>query len=209
MRIGVISCGGSNVTSVMNALRKIGYSPDLLTAPGAAADLLIMPGVGAFGAATRRMADSGFGQYLKEHIDAGKPTIGICLGMQILFDSSEEDPAAKGMSVFPGHFRKLLAHSSPELRSPPNIGYGYVQFESRGGAPKRDLSDLNGYFYFLHSFALKDLPDPIDTFGVSKFNDETLYPYVLRGNVCGVQFHPERSGPAGLTLLARSIEALR
>lgn len=210
MKIGIISCGGSNVTSVANAFRKVGYDTSLITAPDRETDFLIMPGVGAFGSAVKRLDNSGFSEYIQRHVRSGKPAIGICLGMQILFESSEEDESAKGLGVFEGCFRKFLTHPSPELRSPPNIGYSYVCFKTQEG---RDVlgnfSELDGYYYFLHSYALKQATASVDVFGTTQFNDETFIPFVLRANVCGIQFHPERSGMAGLNLLARTIEALK
>ena len=208
MKISIISCGGSNVTSVANALTKIGHEPELLTAPDRRTDFLIMPGVGAFGTALKRLNETGFADYIKEHVSAGKPTLGICLGMQIMFESSEEDPAAKGLSIFPGHFQKLKQHSSPELRCPPNIGYSLVEFRMRHDE-SRDDAVLDGYYYFLHSYALKEISAEIDSFGVSNFNDEAMFPFVMRQRVCGVQFHPERSGPRGLKTLSHLIQLLK
>lgn len=210
MKIGVISCGGSNVTSVANALAKAGYDSNLVTAPDRETDFLIMPGVGAFGAAVKRLDDSGFSEYIRQHVRAGKPAIGICLGMQILFESSDEDELAAGLGVFEGRFRRLLAHPSPELRSPPNIGYSYVKFTTKVGRNvKGNFSDLDGYYYFLHSYALKQATAPLDVFGTTQFNDETFVPFVLQANVCGIQFHPERSGMLGLNLLAQTIATLK
>ena len=85
MKLGVISCGGSNVTSVVKALGKAGYKASLLTTPDQKVDFLIMPGVGAFGAAIKRLNNSGFSEYLRQHVCEGKPAIGICLGMQIIY----------------------------------------------------------------------------------------------------------------------------
>ncbi len=210
MKIGVISCGGSNVTSVVNALRKSGYDSSLLTTTDREADFLIMPGVGAFGAAVKRLDNGGFSEYIRQHVRAGKPVIGICLGMQILFESSEEDEKAAGLGIFEGHFSRLLAHPSPELRSPPNIGYSYVRFATQDGSNVRgNYSDLDGHYYFLHSYALKQASGSIDICGTAQFNDEKFIPFVMRANVCGIQFHPERSGMPGLNLLARTIEALK
>lgn len=210
MKIGIISCGGSNVTSVANAFRKIGYESSLITAPDRETDFLVMPGVGAFGAAVERLDVSGFSEYIQRHVRSGKPTIGICLGMQILFESSEEDESAKGLGVFEGGFRKLLANPSPELRSPPNIGYSYVRFTTQDSRNVMGgFSEMDGYYYFLHSYALKQATASVDVFGATQFNDETFIPFVLRANVCGIQFHPERSGMAGLNLLARTIETLK
>jgi glutamine amidotransferase/cyclase len=210
MKIDVISCGGANVTSVANALRKSGYDNSLLTAPDRESDFLVMPGVGAFGSAVKRLDESGFTEYIRQHVRAGKPIIGICLGMQILFESSDEDESAAGLGILEGCFRKLLAQSSPELRSPPNIGYNYVSFGTQEGSKvKGNFSDLDGHYYFLHSYALKQATASADVFGITHFNDETFIPFVMRANVCGIQFHPERSGIAGLRLLARTIEALR
>jgi imidazole glycerol phosphate synthase glutamine amidotransferase subunit len=211
MKMGVISCGGSNVTSVVNALSKVGHEPELLTAPDRKVDFLIMPGVGTYGNGTRRLAETCFSDFIRNHIKEGKPVVAICLGMQMLFESSEEDPSSPGLEIFGGHFTRLKDPSKQGLLSPPNIGYRYVEFRRQGveGPLAEKLAYLNGHYYFMHSYALKETPASIDIVGLSNFNEEIFIPFLLHENLCGIQFHPERSGPRGLKLLAQTIDFLK
>jgi glutamine amidotransferase/cyclase len=211
MKMGVMSCGGSNVTSVMNALSKVGHTPELLTAPDRKVDFLIMPGVGTYGNGTRRLAETGFSDFIRSHIKEGKPVVAICLGMQMLFESSEEDPNSQGLAILSGNFTRLKAPNAQGQRSPPNIGYNFVEFQRQSAASplEEKLAYLSGYYYFLHSYALKETKASIDVIGVSNFNEETFIPFVLHENLCAMQFHPERSGPRGLKLLAQTINILK
>ena len=211
MNVGVISCGASNVTSVTNAIHKIGYKATLLTEPDQKTDFLILPGVGNFGTATVRLNETGFAEYIRSHVDEGKPVIGICLGMQIIFESSAESEGARGLCIHEGHFDKLQEPSSRDQSSPPNIGYNFVEFrmQQESHPLEKSFSRLNGYYYFLHSYALRKEPDTTDVLGVSSFNSEKVIPYTLKENVCGIQFHPERSGYRGLQLLTETIEFLK
>jgi imidazole glycerol phosphate synthase glutamine amidotransferase subunit len=211
MKMGVISCGGSNVTSVVNALSKVGHVPELLMTPDRKVDFLIMPGVGTYGNGTRRLAETGFSDFIRNHINDGKPVVAICLGMQMLFESSEEDPGSSGLAILGGHFTRLKNPSAQGLRSPPNIGYNFVEFrrQSVAGPLAEKLAYLSGHYYFLHSYALKKATSLIDIIGVSNFNEETIIPFALHENLCAMQFHPERSGPRGLKLLAQTIDILK
>ncbi len=211
MKMGVISCGGSNVTSVVNAFSKLGHAPELMTAPDRKVDLLIMPGVGTYGKGSRRLIETGFSDYIRNHIKEGKPVIAICLGMQMLFESSEEDPSSPGLAILEGHFTRLKDPSVQGLRSPPNIGYNFVEFRRQGvaGPLVEKLSYLSGHYYFLHSYAMKETMATIDIVGVSSFNEEIIIPFALHENICAMQFHPERSGLRGLKLLAQTIDILK
>ena len=106
MKTGVISCGGGNVTSIVNALNYIGVNPTLITHPSEQPDFLIMPGVGAYDSGIERLHASGFFNQIKEHVACGKPFIGICLGMQMLFEGSEEG-TAHGLSIIEGQMELL------------------------------------------------------------------------------------------------------
>ena len=211
MKIGIIRSGGSNITSVINAVHKIGYETIVLNKPDRKVDFLMMPGVGNFGTASRRLNDSGFLEYIKNHVKEGKPMMGICLGMQLLFETSTEDESARGLSFYNGHFEKIPEPMSLDQRSPPNIGYSFVEFTSHGGesSVEIDLSYLNGYYYFLHSYALSTIPTETKMIGISEFNNKRIIPFVLKENTCGIQFHPERSGLRGLKFLSKIINMVK
>ena len=126
--------------------------------------------------------------------------------MQLLFDSSDEGKGS-GLSVLDGHFEVLSTGTSKHSRTPPNIGYNFVEF-SCNEIHNEIRSDLNGYYYFLHSYALKTKPTENCTFGTSLFNNEHYYSFFMRENICGIQFHPERSGNRGLLLISRIINSM-
>jgi imidazole glycerol phosphate synthase glutamine amidotransferase subunit len=131
MNIGVISGGGSNITSVINAVHKIGYKTIALNKPDRKVDFLMMPGVGNFGTAARKLNDSGFLENIKNHTKEGKSMMGICLGMQLLFETSAEDDSVHGLSFHKGHFEKIPEPTSLDQRSPQNIGYNFFEFTSQ------------------------------------------------------------------------------
>ena len=211
MKVGIINFWGSNITSVINAVHKIGYKIIVLNKPDRKFDFLMMPGVGNFGTAARKLNDSDFPEYIRNHIKEGKPMMGICLGMQLLFETSAEDESAQGLSYYKGHFEKIPEPMSLDQRSPPNIGYNFVEFTSHGSESSVaiDLSYLNGYYYFLHSYALSKIPVGTKMIGISEFNNKKIIPFVLKENTCGIQFHPERSGLRGLKFLSKVINMLK
>jgi len=207
LKIGIISCCKSNVSSVANALSHVGLNPVLLSKPEEACDFLIMPGVGSFDSGIHHLKLSGFYQYIVEHINTGKPFIGICLGMQILFNTSEEGTEC-GLSVLSGHLEELSDGTEKNSRIAPNIGYNFVDFSGNKDGHLIG-EELNGFYYFLHSYALKQKPGENLEIGTSKFNNQNYYSFFVRENICGIQFHPERSGNRGLLLISRVIESMQ
>ena len=207
MKIGIISCCNSNVLSVFNALSYLDLDPVLLLDRRDTCDFLIMPGIGSFDTGIHLLRTSGFHEYILEHINRGKPFIGICLGMQLLFHSSDEGEVA-GLSILEGHLETLSAGIGKNSRTPPNIGYNFVEF-SRGESQNGISDDLNGYYYFIHSYALKTKPIRNCEFATSLFNGECFYSFFMRENICGIQFHPERSGTRGLLLISRIINLMK
>jgi len=206
MKTGVISCGGSNVTSMMNALNYVGVDPVLVTRSGEQYDFLIMPGVGAFDSGIERLHDSGLFYEIQEHAARGKPFLGICLGMQMLFEGSKEG-ASRGLSVIEGRMELLGDGTSQKPRLSPNIGYNYVSF-TEDDSEQAFNGKSDGFYYFLHSYALMQPPPNIELSGLTTFNDAPFCPLFVRNNVCGIQFHPERSGERGLRLLSQITERL-
>ena len=179
----------------------------LLSEPEEACDFLIMPGVGSFDSGIHHLKSSGFHQHIVEHIDTGKPFIGICLGMQILFETSEEGTEC-GLSVLRGHLEKLSEGREKNSRVVPNIGYNFVSF-SDDKYGHLIGKELNGFYYFLHSYALKKKPGENIKIGTSRFNNQNYYSFFVRENICGIQFHPERSGNRGLLLISRVIQSMQ
>ncbi len=205
MKIGIINSGFSNITSVQNALKEININSELINSDDTSYDLIIMPGIGSFGYAMDSMKNSFLFDMISLHNQNQKPIIGICLGMQLLFESSDESPSANGFGFLDGHFEKLNMPNkeSPNSRKPPNIGYNNVNFQNNEGIESlKDLNTSNGYYYFLHSYALKNTKELYQVSSSSTFNGQKFIPFLIKDNICGIQFHPERSGINGLNLLA-------
>ena len=192
--IAIVDYGMGNRRSVEKALEHVGARP-VITADHDAirsADGVILPGVGAFPEAMRNVTRLGLDEVLRERAAAGAPVLGICLGLQLLFEGSTEHEGAAGLGLLAGDVTPLRA---PKL---PHIGWNLVTFE-RASALTEGLGEAAA-FYHVHSLACRP-SDPGDVVGRGDYGG----PFVSiaeRGNVFGVQFHPEKSSRDGLALLA-------
>ena len=196
-RIGLVDYGMGNRRSVQKALEHVGASVPISGDPAAlrACDGLVVPGVGAFPKAMRRLRELGLDELLREQVAAGRPLLGICLGMQLAFERSSEQGGAEGLGLLAGEVREL-AHDGLKL---PHIGWNEVALRVEA-SPLLDGLPARCAFYHVHSFA--PLPaDEQDVLGVCAYA-EPFASVVARGSFCGVQFHPEKSSAAGLRLLA-------
>ncbi|HYP56499.1 MAG TPA: imidazole glycerol phosphate synthase subunit HisH [Solirubrobacterales bacterium] len=194
-RIAILDYGMGNLRSVEKALEHVGATATVTNEAATVrdADGVILPGVGAFPKAMERVRELGLDELIAERVDAGVPVLGICLGLQLLFDSSEELGGAVGLGLMPGPVGELTA---PGLKV-PHIGWAPVRWE-------RDSKLTEGIetetpFYFVHSFAPR--PDADDLLGSAVYG-ERFACAAERDNVYGVQFHPEKSSAAGLRLLS-------
>ena len=193
--IAILDYGMGNLRSVEKALERAGAQVEAARDPERirAADGLVLPGVGAFPKAMEAVRELGFDGLMREHVDAGKPALGICLGMQLLFESSSELGGAEGLGLLGGEVEQLDA---PGLKV-PHIGWNEVAWTN--GTPIAAGLPNPAAFYHVHSFAPR--PSNADeVLGRSAYGTE-FASVVGRGNVFGVQFHPEKSGPDGLALL--------
>jgi glutamine amidotransferase len=188
--IAIADYGMGNRRSVEKALAHVG-AESKITTDVSDASAIILPGVGAFPEAMRHLERSGLGEQLKERAQAGVPLLGICLGMQLLFESSTEHEGAEGLGILPG---TVTALHSPRL---PHIGWNLVTFE-RDSALTEGLGDAAA-FYHVHSFACRPA-DPADVVGTSEYG-ERFVSVVERDNVMASQFHPEKSSRDGLRML--------
>ena len=192
--IAIVDYGMGNRRSVEKALEHVG-SPSVITADHdeiRAAGGVILPGVGAFPEAMRNVAALGLDELLRERAASGVPLLGICLGQQLLFERSDEHEGAAGLGLLGGSVTALRA---PKL---PHIGWNLVTF-ARESVLTAGLGEAAA-FYHVHSFACRP-SDPGDVVGRGEYG-ETFASIVERGNVYGVQFHPEKSSKDGLALLA-------
>jgi len=191
--IAIVDYGMGNRRSVEKALEHVGARPRITAGHDAirAADGLVLPGVGAFPEAMRRIGALGLDDVLRERVSAGVPLLGICLGMQLLFERTTEHEGAGGLGILSGEVTALRA---PRL---PHIGWNLVTLE-RPAALTEGLGPATA-FYHVHSFACRPA-DPADVVGVAEYG-ERFASIVERGTVSGVQFHPEKSSRDGLALL--------
>ena len=210
LKIGIVDLGISNITSVYNAFTKIGFSCYYLKGNNhdIQVNVIVLPGVGNFGYLAHCLSNSTLKAKILEHHKRRAPIIGICLGMQILFDSSHESPLSDGLGIISGKVRSLRTEASPECeRSVPNIGYNAVSvLDGATSYFHEKLTKRSGYYYFLHSYAMFDKQPDIDLEGITKFGDKEFLAFFLKDNICGVQFHPERSGEKGLFFLEQIMD---
>jgi glutamine amidotransferase len=194
-RICILDYGMGNLRSVEKALEHVGATATI--ANGAetirGADGLILPGVGAFPKAMQRVRELGLDELLEERRVAGVPILGICLGLQLLFDSTAELGGADGLGLLPGPVDGLDA----EGLKVPHIGWSPVRWERE--SPLLEGIESETPFYFVHSFAPR--PEAGDLLGTAAYGARFACA-AARDNVFGVQFHPEKSSAAGLRLLS-------
>lgn len=194
-RIGIVNYGMGNLRSVEKALERVGAEPLISGEPAEldAAAGLILPGVGAFPKAMERIQQGSLDPYLRARVEGGTPVLGVCLGMQLLFESSTENGGAPGLGLLSGSVTELEA---PEMKL-PHIGWSPLRVE-RETPLTEGLADEEP-FYFVHSFVPR--PEPRELLASAGYG-ERFAAVVGRPPVYGAQFHPEKSSAAGLRLLA-------
>jgi glutamine amidotransferase len=194
-RIAILDYGMGNLRSVEKALEHVGATATIGSDAGAVreADGLVLPGVGAFPRAMERVRALRLDELIAERREAGVPILGICLGLQLLFDSTTELGGAAGLGLLPGPVAELDAE---ELKV-PHIGWSPVRWERESRLVEGIDSETP--FYFVHSFAPR--PEAAVLLGSAAYGARFACA-AERGNVFGVQFHPEKSSAAGLRLLA-------
>jgi imidazole glycerol phosphate synthase glutamine amidotransferase subunit len=199
--IGVVDYGAGNLRNVQAALGRLQARWRLVASPDDLNDLggLILPGVGQFGTAARRLKKAGLFDPLRAFVGSGRPFLGICLGMQLLFEASEEDPHEAGLGALRGRVLKLGAARLP------HIGWAVVEPRAPAAGAMFENLDGKGFFaYFAHSFAV----EPTAPAAAALTSCPPAFASAVRdGNVWGVQFHPEKSGADGHRLLANFVAA--
>jgi len=194
--IAIIDYGMGNLFSVEKAFVKLGAQVVVTSSPEVilSADKVVLPGVGAFGDCMSNLVEYGLVDVIHEVIGRGTPFLGICLGLQMLFDGSEETPGIKGLGIFPGMVRKIVA---PDFKI-PHMGWNSLKFasDSQLFAPM----SAETYVYFVHSYHAVPDDEGLITAVVDYGGPVTAA--IGRGNVQAVQFHPEKSGTVGLAMLS-------
>lgn len=202
--IAIIDYDAGNIGSVEKALDFLGEKTIVTEDPAKIlnADGVILPGVGAFGGAMARLRAHGLDEVIRECADRQRPFLGICLGQQLLFESSEESPGVEGLHILDGKVMRIPAQDGLKV---PHMGWNDLQFPRRGrlfeGLPE------NTSVYFVHSYYLQAAEEQIVTaqteYGV------TIDASVEKGNVFACQFHPEKSADAGLQILRNFIRVTK
>ena len=199
--IAVVDYGLGNLFSLISSLRYLGAEAEVTADPSRiqAADKLILPGVGAFGDAMARLNQLGLTGILQEQAYAGKPLMGICLGMQLLFDESREFGCHRGLGLLPGRIISLaddLAKKGSRLKV-PQMGWNSLDIR-RKDCPILQKSSQGDFVYFVHSFYAAECDQVL----AAAVDYDVIVPAVVwRDKVFGCQFHPEKSGKAGLDIL--------
>lgn len=199
--ITIIDYEMGNLRSVEKAFEKLGFDArvsnnpdDLLTT-----DKVVLPGVGAFKDCITNLRDGGFVEPLLQHVEAGKPLLGICVGMQMLFDESEEFGRHKGLGLIPGKVTRFPAgmEERGERLKVPHMGWNTIQIQ-RPAPFFKDTAE-GSYFYFVHSYyCAADNPD--DVAASCRYGDIVFTAAIWRDNLMATQFHPEKSQDVGLKI---------
>ena len=198
--IGIIDYGVGNLFSLCSSCKAIGEEAFVSgdASQLAKADRLILPGVGAFEDAARKLNDSGMAEFVRQQAAAGKPLLGICLGMQLLFEKSYEYGCHQGLGLLKGQVVPMEGKLPAELKIPH---MGWNALEVKGGGL---LDGTNGqYVYFVHSFFAENCEDSLAA--VTEYGIP-ITAAVEEGNIFGCQFHPEKSGNVGLGILRKFAE---
>ncbi len=194
--VAIIDYGAGNLSSVKKALDYLGAESEITQDRDKilSASHVILPGVGSFGDAMNSMQERGLVETVKESALSGKPFLGICLGLQLLFEESDESPDVKGLGLLKGRIVTIPKDNGLKV---PHMGWNSVELKQRNGI--FDGIDDESYFYFVHSYYLKDADVDVVA-GVTHYGVE-IQCAVQKGNLSATQFHPEKSSKAGLKLL--------
>jgi glutamine amidotransferase len=202
-RLGLIDYGSGNLRSVSKALEAAGAQIERLEHGPIANgfDAIVLPGVGAFGDSVTQLQSRDFFAPIQRWLEQGKPFLGICLGLQLLFEGSEESPGIAGLGVFPGRVRKF-ANGSVKV---PQIGWNSVEWTEHARALYAGLPP-DPFFYFVHSY----YPEPNDSSIIAGYTDygDRFAAAVAINKLLATQFHPEKSQESGLVLLRQFLATL-
>lgn len=192
--IAIIDYGMGNLKSVEKAFERVGVRAVITREKGIIddSDGLVLPGVGAFGDAMANLADSGLDKVIIENVKAGKPLLGICLGMQLLMSNSEEGGLYRGLNLVEGTVVRFRGNLKV-----PQVGWNQIKIQK----PHPLLEGIpdGSNFYFVHSYYVNPVEKEVE---IALTDYETAFPSIIaKGNVCGIQFHPEKSSYPGLRIL--------
>lgn len=208
--VALVDYGVGNLQSVRWALEAVGAEV-IQTADHnkiMSADCLVLPGVGAFGHCMKKLNDYGLPDILKAYSTSGRPMLGICVGMQMLMDSSEEFGFHEGLGIIPGSVKKIPSCSlDGVVQKVPCVGWSPIYHRLRGGCLEKPLDKIveGSHFYFVHSYSV--IPKKQENIlAKTNYGNREIVAVIRSGNVFGVQFHPEKSASNGLLLMESFLE---
>ncbi len=202
--ITLLDYGAGNVRSVRNAIKKLGFAVKDVRSPSdiSTAKKLVFPGVGSFGSAINRLQELGYIEPLLNYLQADRPFLGICLGLQTLFEGSEESPGVAGLGIIPGQVGRFIC--AKQDLAIPQIGWNGVNIRKRSTL-------FTGYqnekLYFVHSFRAQQNDKNTDWVLTTTNYGEEFISAIQKGNITATQFHPEKSGTTGLNILNNFLKA--
>jgi glutamine amidotransferase len=201
----ILDYGIGNIKSISNAIIEIGAIPILTNDPNVilSADACILPGVGAFQKGMSNLQSSNLISVIYDFVKTGKPFLGICLGMQLLFDESHEFGISQGLGLINGSVKKMKLHPNSKDKL-PHVSWNEL-YEPKFGRWLGSLlenTELNSDVYFVHSFAATPINEE-EILALTNYGEQAICAAVKKNNITGVQFHPEKSGISGLKMLAK------
>lgn len=198
-KIAIIDYGLGNTYSIQNAIKQIGDRSELVVATDRLNEYshVILPGVGAFPYAMSILKNNGMAAALVDYVRQGRPILGICLGMQLLFSESDENETTQGLALLPGRVERFKSKAGYGI---PQIQWNRINFLGR--SQMTDNIDSSDYFYFLHSYCVKVTQEnSASIIGLTTYAEQDYVSFIQHDNIVGAQFHPEKSGESGLKLL--------
>lgn len=207
MKIGVIDYGMGNLFSVEQALKRLGCEVVVTSNETEldATDALLLPGVGAFPDAIKRLAETNLDRYLQKVKAENRPLLGICLGMQLLFEQSEEVTTTKGLGFFKGSIKRFSGDNAGQKYRVPHMGWNELVVTERPLWLKDEGTAK--HVYFVHSFYATDI-DETELVAFADYRGIKVPGIVANGSITGMQFHPEKSGELGVYLLKQWLEGV-
>lgn len=201
--VAIVDYGTGNVASLKAAFRAVGATATLASTPEAlqSVDALVLPGVGHFGPASDSLRNSGLWEEVIRLVHDGLPTLGICLGFQLLTRSSEEAPRHPGLGLLPDQCSARIRPANPRLHKVPHLGWNSIEAHVGSSRLLHSIPPGEQLFYFANAYGVKGTPEEASASCGFYRHDQPWLGLLEQDNVCGVQFHPEKSRRQGLQLL--------
>ncbi len=198
-RVGILDYGMGNLHSIYHAFDYAGAKVEFIETNRSTSDVdyLILPGVGAFHCGMQSLITSSLQHYIHKFIETGKPMMGICLGMQMLFSQSEEFQLTNGLELLKGKVTLITEDENTRL---PYVGWSSLTPQNDNSKILKGISPTNDFYYFVHSYSVK--PDHKEDIGsITTYNDHNIVASIEKDNIFGCQFHPEKSSSSGMKVI--------